>query len=85
MKRRAAIEPSIGHLKSRHRLERNRLWGEEVDMHNAILSVAGMNFRKLLKHLRQFWFQIFEMILSKIKLSDQFEELSDLKLKACCA
>jgi hypothetical protein len=27
MKRRAAVEPSIGHLKSEHRLERNRLKG----------------------------------------------------------
>ena len=50
MKRRAAVEPGIGHLKHGHRLERNRLWGEQGDMANAILSAAGMNFRKLLKH-----------------------------------
>jgi transposase, IS5 family len=55
IKRRAAIEPAIGHLKAEHRMERNRLWGEQGDMVNAILSAAGMNFRKLLKHAEAFW------------------------------
>lgn len=49
MKRRAAIEPSIGHLKQEHRMDRCRLKGTEGDGLNAILSAAGMNFGKLLK------------------------------------
>lgn len=49
MKRRAAIEPGIGHLKREHRMDRNRLHGKEGDRLNAILSAAGMNFWKLLK------------------------------------
>jgi IS5 family transposase len=49
MKRRAAIEPGIGHLKREHRMDRNRLNGKEGDRLNAILSAAGMNFWKLLK------------------------------------
>lgn len=48
MKRRAAIEPGIGHLKHEHRMDRCRLKGFEGDAFNAILSAAGMNFRKLL-------------------------------------
>ena len=48
MKRRAAIEPGIGHLKQEHRMDRCRLWGVEGDQFNATLSAAGMNFRKLL-------------------------------------
>jgi IS5 family transposase len=48
MKRRAAVEPSIGHLKMEHRLERNRLKGVAGDALNAILSAAAMNFHKLL-------------------------------------
>jgi IS5 family transposase len=48
MKRRAAVEPSIGHLKSEHRLERNRLKGVAGDEINAIISAAAMNFHKLL-------------------------------------
>lgn len=50
MKRRAAVEPSIGHLKREHRLDRNYLAGDEGDHFNAIMSAAGMNFWKLLKH-----------------------------------
>ena len=48
MKRRAAIEPSIGHLKEHRRMERCRLKGTEGDKVNAVLSAAGMNFSKLL-------------------------------------
>ena len=47
MKRRAAVEPTIGHMKSEHRLERNRLKGTVGDAINAILSAAAMNFQKL--------------------------------------
>jgi IS5 family transposase len=50
LKRRAAIEPGIGHLKQEHRMDRNRLKGVAGDMFNAILSAAGMNFRKLVAH-----------------------------------
>jgi IS5 family transposase len=49
MKRRAAVEPSIGHLKQEHRMDRNRLHGQLGDALNAILSAAGMNFVKLLR------------------------------------
>lgn len=49
MKRRAAIEPGIGHLKREHRMDRCRLQGIEGDQLNAIMSAMGMNFRKLLK------------------------------------
>jgi IS5 family transposase len=62
MKRRAAIEPGIGHLKREHRMDRNRLKGTEGDMVNAILSAAGMNFSKLLRWAAH----IFGFILSKI-------------------
>ena len=48
MKRRAAVEPSIGHLKNEHRLERNRLKGTAGNEINAILAAAAMNFQKLL-------------------------------------
>ena len=49
MKRRAAVEPSIGHLKNEHRLERNRLKGTAGNEINAILATAAMNFQKLLR------------------------------------
>ena len=59
MKRRAAIEPGIGHLKREHRMDRNRLKGKEGDRLNAILSAAGMNFWKLFKCAADFLRLIF--------------------------
>lgn len=49
LKRRAAIEPTIGHLKSGNRMDRNYLTGQEGDRINALLSAAGYNLRKLLR------------------------------------
>lgn len=54
MKRRAAIEPGIGHLKREHRMDRNRLKGKDGDRFNAIMSAAGMNFLKLIKWVSDF-------------------------------
>jgi len=49
LKRRAAIEPSIGHMKSDNRMDHNYLTGREGDRINALLSAAGYNLRKLLR------------------------------------
>ncbi|GAB5560613.1 MAG: hypothetical protein SynsKO_22600 [Synoicihabitans sp.] len=51
MKRRAAVEPTFGHLKTNYRLERNRLKGTSGDALNVLLSAAAMNFRKLVEFL----------------------------------
>src|SRR6478672_7583004 len=53
-KRRAAIEPVIGHLKEHHRMGRNRLAHASGDAINAVLAAAGYNFRRLLAWLRLF-------------------------------
>jgi IS5 family transposase len=49
MKRRAAVEPVIGHLKAEHRMDRNHLKGREGDRINAVLAAAGFNFSLLLR------------------------------------
>jgi len=69
MKRRAAIEPGIGHLKQEHRMDRSRLKGESGDRLNAILSAAGMNFRKLLKILAGFlyFFYLWNLLERKTR------------------
>ena len=54
MKRRAAVEPVIGHIKNDHRMDRNYLAGTKGDAINAILAAAGYNFSLLLKWLRFF-------------------------------
>ncbi len=73
MKRRAAIEPGIGHLKREHRMDRNRLKGKEGDCINAILSAAGMNFSKLLRWagdlLRLFFLWLFSLCKPQLYLS----------------
>jgi hypothetical protein len=51
-KRRAAIEPVIGHLKEHHRMGRNHLAHASGDAINAVLAAAGYNFRCLLAWLR---------------------------------
>ena len=50
-RRRSAIEPKIGHLKSDHRLGRCFLRGLPGDAINALLAAAGSNLRKLLRWL----------------------------------
>jgi len=52
MRRRAAVEPVIGHLKAEHRMERNHLKGRHGDRANAVLAAAGYNFGLLLR-----WFE----------------------------
>jgi len=53
MKRRAAVEPVIGHLKAEHRMGRNYLKGPEGDRINAVLAAAGYNFSLLLRWLAE--------------------------------
>ncbi len=43
LRRRSAVEPVIGHLKSEHRMARNYLWHRQGDAANAILAAAGYN------------------------------------------
>jgi transposase, IS5 family len=51
MKRRAAVEPVIGHIKAEHRMDRNYLKGRDGDRINAVLAAAGYNFSLLLRWL----------------------------------
>ncbi len=49
LKRRQAIEPIIGHLKSDNRMDRCRLKGEQGDRLHAVLCAAGYNIKWLLR------------------------------------
>jgi len=59
MRRRSAIEPIIGHMKSDGLLGRNYLKGSLGDKINALLCGAGHNLRAILRKLRLFWLKIF--------------------------
>jgi transposase, IS5 family len=62
MKRRAAVEPVIGHVKAEHRMDRNYLKGREGDRANAILAAAGYNFSLLLRWLAEIWRALIMLI-----------------------
>jgi len=53
-RRRAGIEPVIGHLKSDHRLKRNFLKGFIGDQINLIMAAAAFNFKKWMREVI-FW------------------------------
>ena len=52
-KRRSAIEPVIGHVKSDHYMERNMLAGAAGDMLNAMFAAVGFNLMKLMRGLKR--------------------------------
>ena len=61
MRRRAAVETVISHLKHDHRMRRNYLKGRDGDRINAVLAAAGYNFSLLLR-----WFEELLRVLSLI-------------------
>jgi IS5 family transposase len=65
MKRRAAIEPVIGHLKAEHRMDRNHLKGRQGDRINAILAAAGYNFSLLIRWLAGLLCALIELLLGR--------------------
>jgi IS5 family transposase len=69
MKRRAAIEPVIGHVKSDHRMERNYLKGRDGNRANAVLAADGYNFSRLLRWLRRLLRQILRPLNAAAQLN----------------
>ena len=63
LKRRAAIEPLIGHMKNDGGPKRNHLLGKEGDQINALLMGIGFNMRKI---LRSFFADILESLFVRI-------------------
>jgi IS5 family transposase len=68
LKRRSAIEPLIGHMKTDGKLGRNHLAGIEGDKVNAVLCGCGQNLRKLLARVS--FFPIFSRLLSAFNQVD---------------
>ena len=67
MRRRAAVEPLIGHIKNEHRMGRNYLAGKQGDAINAILAAVGYNFRLLLTWLRLLLRLLLVMLFGTIR------------------
>ena len=62
LRRRSAIEPMIGHMKTDGRLTRCPLKGTEGDALFAVLCGCGHNIRMILRHLRVFLCQLIWLI-----------------------
>jgi IS5 family transposase len=71
MRRRAAVEPVIGHLKDDHRMRRNYLKGRDGDRINAVLATAGYNFSLLLRWFRRILCALV-LILARAVLATRF-------------
>jgi IS5 family transposase len=67
MKRRAAVEPVIGHLKDGHHLGRNHLKGRDGDRINAVLAAAGYNFHLLLRWLAALLRALIQAIVDRLQ------------------
>lgn len=75
---RAAIEPTISHLKRNHALGLNFLKGVAGDIHNALLAGIGYNLKLRFNQIKQqivlwlnFFILIFEDVFFKINLKNQ--------------
>lgn len=63
MRRRSAIEPDIGHLKSDCGMDRNHLHGQDGDAMNAMLAGCGFNLRKVMRELSRAFFMLVLWVL----------------------
>ena len=59
-KKRAGIEPVIGHLKANHRLNRNFYKGVHGDNINIMLAAAGFNFKRMMNKWKSSFCRFFE-------------------------
>ncbi len=66
LRRRAAIEPVIGHLKSDGHLGRNYLRGRHGDQANAVLTATGHNLRLVLRWLRKLLCKFIATLIAAI-------------------
>jgi transposase, IS5 family len=78
-KRRAAIEPCIGHLKSDYRLARNFLKGSYGDMINVLMAAAAMNFKRMM-NLWKAGSHLFDLFLY-LMMKKVFSEKINYELK----
>jgi IS5 family transposase len=69
MRRRSAVEPVIGHLKSEHRMECNYLAHRAGDAENAVLAAVGYNFSLRLRWLRLLLRQILWRLFPTLQLN----------------
>jgi len=70
LRRRSAIEPEIGHMKTDGRLARCPLKGTRGDAIFAVLCGCGHNIRKILRHLRKLLAVLLAMIARALSATE---------------
>ena len=68
-RRRAAIEPIIGHVKTDHRMQKNYLKGFVGDEINLLLAAAAFNFKKWMNHFLSVLFLVRIVLVGSILYS----------------
>ena len=81
LRRRSAVEPVIGHLKSEHRMGRNYLWHRQGDAINAVLAAVGFNFRRLIQWLKLLLCQILAQLITCASADLERETRRDRRLR----
>jgi len=71
-KRRAAIEPTIGHLKHDHRMIRNYLKGTVGDAMNLMLAASAMNFKRVMNIFKKKMLVLVQNIINQLLLLADF-------------
>ena len=82
IRRRAAIEPTIGHMKTEGRLTRCPLKGTLGDAVFAVLCGCSQNIRLILAHLRKLLRKIWRAILTVLATGRGLARLQDASLAA---
>ena len=78
LKRRQAIEPIIGHLKSDNRMNRCHLKGPEGDAIHAVLCAAGYNIRWLLRMIRKRGLGLYLALIKVLGLGGLMAKVTEL-------
>lgn len=71
-KRRAAIEPIIGHLKFDYRMARNFLKGIQGDAINRMMAAAAWNFKKVMNAFKKYFHFFSELFLQLFEINVYF-------------
>ncbi len=78
LRRRSALEATIGHMKTDGQLGRDHLLGHAGDAINALLCAAGHNLRLILNHLRA----LFALILALLSAAENRNTLRNPPIHA---
>ncbi len=72
-RRRASIEPVIGHIKQDHRMLRNYLNGIEGDMINTLMAGAAFNMMKMLRNIRESVIYVLNELFDRLARKFMFQ------------